>query len=67
MNGENNQKTCGHHKVMPFALIIVGIVALLADFNVFSWSVFNIVWPILVILVGCAKMCKCGKTCEAPK
>ena len=64
MNGESNQKPCGHHKVMPWALILVGVAALLADFNVFSWSVFNIIWPILAILIGFAKMCKCGKTCQ---
>jgi hypothetical protein len=63
MNDEN-KKSCGHHKVMPCALIIIGIVALLADFNVFSWSVFNIVWPILAIILGIAKMCKSCKKCE---
>ena len=56
-------KKCGHHKVMPLALIIVGIIALLADFNILLWSTFNIIWPILLILVGFAKMCRCEKTC----
>ena len=62
---EENKKVCGHHKVMPWALILIGVAALLADFNLFNWTVFNIIWPILLILVGIAKMCKCGKKCEA--
>jgi energy-coupling factor transporter transmembrane protein EcfT len=67
MNEENKPKTCGHHKVMPWALVLIGIAALLADFNILTWAAYNIIWPILLIIVGCAKMCKCGKKYEAPK
>ena len=59
MNEENKPKTCSHHKVMPWALVLIGIAALLADFNILTWSAFNIIWPILLIIVGIAKMCKC--------
>jgi hypothetical protein len=44
---------------MPWALVLIGIAALLADFNILTWAAYNIIWPILLIIVGCAKMCKC--------
>ena len=59
MNEQDNSKTCKCRKVMPWALILIGIAALLADFSILTWAAYNIIWPILVILVGVSKMCKC--------
>jgi uncharacterized membrane protein len=54
---------CGHHKVIPILIILVGLEFLLAQVNVLTWGFVDVTWPILVIIVGCMKLfkgsCKC--------
>lgn len=63
MNPENsngNVCKCGHHKVMPIALILIGIVVLCGDFGWLSPMTVNIIWPILLIIGAGSKLgCKC--------
>ncbi len=64
----NVSGTCGckHHKIVPAAVIVFGIVFLLGYLSVLSWGAVNIIWPILVIIAGIMKLtkgkCKC---CQA--
>jgi hypothetical protein len=55
--------SCGHHKVMPVLVIIVGIAFLLSYLNILAWSATNIIWPIAIIIFGCMKLAKGKCTC----
>ena len=54
-------KTCGcaHHRVMPWLIILFGLDFLLAALGVLTWGFASITWPILVIIAGCTKLCRC--------
>ncbi len=56
---------CGHHKVVPILIILLGLVFLLAQVNVLTWAFADVTWPILVIIAGCVKLfggsCTCCK------
>jgi len=63
---DENKKVCNcsHHKIVPTAIILLGLSFLLSSFNVaFFVSYTNIIWPILVIIIGVVKLggkgCKC--------
>lgn len=53
---------CTHHKVMPWAVILIGLTFLLGAYGVFSEQAVNIIWPILLIIAGGTKLMrhKCG-------
>jgi hypothetical protein len=50
---------CMHHKVVTWGIILFGLVFLLEALGYMSMQTTNIVWPIIVIVVGFTKMCKC--------
>ena len=56
---------CSHHKVLPAFLILVGLSFLMTHFGVISTDTNSIIWPVLVILLGIAKLkggsCSCYK------
>ena len=54
---------CPHHKVVPVALILIGLGFLLQSLNILTASFVGLVWPILVIIIGFVKLggCKCCK------
>jgi uncharacterized membrane protein (Fun14 family) len=56
---------CAHHKVIPVAIVLIGLMFLLQALNMVSAGVVAITWPILVIIIGLMKftkgMCKCCK------
>jgi hypothetical protein len=54
---------CPHHKVMPVAIILIGLAFLLETFNILSASSVAIIWPVLLIIIGAVKLggCKCCK------
>ena len=54
---------CGHGKMMPWLVILVGLAFLLEALNVLTASFVGIVWPILVIIAGVMKLggCKCNQ------
>lgn len=68
---QNNQDQkvckCPHHKVGPIVVILFAIAFLLGDFGTISWQVFNITWPILLIIAAASKMCGCGCKCCSKK
>jgi hypothetical protein len=51
---------------MPVAVVLIAVTVLLANFNVFSWYVADIIWPILLIVAVWPKLCRC-KCCEEKK
>ncbi len=55
---------CPHHKVVPVALILIGLAFLLQTFNVISGALVAMIWPVLVIIIGIVKLggCKCCRT-----
>jgi uncharacterized membrane protein len=56
---------CGHHKIVPILIILLGLEFLLAQVNVLTWGFVGVTWPILVIIVGCMKLAKgCCKCCK---
>ena len=54
-------KTCGctHHKVMPWLIVLLGLDFLLGSLNVLTWGFVSVTWPILLIIWGFSKMCRC--------
>jgi hypothetical protein len=61
--GAGGKCGCGHHKVIPILIIILGLAFLLAQVNVLTWAFVGVTWPILIIIAGCVKLmgssCKC--------
>jgi hypothetical protein len=51
---------CPHHRVLPTMLVLIGIDFLLGAVGILSMSFVNITWPILLIILGCIKMARCG-------
>jgi hypothetical protein len=64
MGGKNVCK-CPHHKVVPVLIVLLGLAFLLEAWGTLSASAVNIIWPVIVILIGLMKignssgMCKC--------
>ena len=60
---ENNQdmsKMCHHHhKMFAWLVVLFGLTFLLGAMNILTASAVSIIWPILVIIAGIKKMCKC--------
>jgi hypothetical protein len=56
---------CPHHKIIPLAIVLIGLAFLLQALNVLSAGFVALAWPILVIIIGLMKltkgMCKCCK------
>lgn len=54
---------CPHHKIVPGLITLIGLAFLLQYFGVLSASTVDVIWPILLILIGLKKMssgvCKC--------
>ncbi len=54
---------CPHHKIIPLAILLIGLAFLLQAFGVLSMMTVAIIWPILLIIIGLMKltrgMCKC--------
>lgn len=54
---------CGHHRVVPIAVLLFGIAFLLEAFGVLTAEAVGIIWPILVIVAGGTMFmegkCKC--------
>jgi UPF0716 family protein affecting phage T7 exclusion len=54
-------KTCGckHHGVFAWLIILLGLDFLLAAIGVLTPGFVAVTWPILLIIAGCTKLCKC--------
>ncbi len=54
---------CGHHKVVPGAVMLIGLVFLLGTFNILTMWAVGVIWPVLLMVIGGMKMmshkCKC--------
>ncbi|MFA6100140.1 MAG: DUF5668 domain-containing protein [Patescibacteria group bacterium] len=54
---------CKCHSVVPVLIVLIGVTFLLQVFGVLSAYTANVIWPILLILIGLQKlaggMCKC--------
>lgn len=59
---------CPHHKVGPLLIALIGLTFLLKTLNVIDAATTDLIWPILLILIGVMKMCggSC-KCCSMPK
>ena len=70
MNPNEAPKTCGsckcgHHVIGPIAIILIGLAFLFSNLGWITGSVLGIIWPILIIIWGAGKLCKCcGKCCD---
>jgi len=60
---QKNICKCPHHKVVPFMVVLFGLLFLLKAFYVFDAAVVDVIWPILVLVAGLTKLfedkCKC--------
>lgn len=60
---------CPHHKALPTLVILFGLTFLLGALGILTWGAVSIIWPIILILAGFAKLsgrkCKCCKA-DAP-
>jgi hypothetical protein len=65
MGGQGEKKVCNcpHHSVMPWAIILIGVVIILAALNIFSMTTSWIIVGVLVVIAGFVKLmgrkCKC--------
>ena len=54
---------CGHHKIMPVLIILFGLTFFLQALGVLTAGATAIIWPIIIVLAGLAKlkggMCNC--------
>lgn len=52
---------CPHHRVMPIALILIGVIFLCQAFGWLSPTTVNYIWPVLLIIGAGSKLggCKC--------
>jgi hypothetical protein len=55
--------SCGHHKVLPIIVILLGLAFLLGALNVLTATVVNMIWPILLIIGGVVKMSESRCSC----
>ncbi len=61
---DNNQempKTCGvpHKKMFSWLVVLFGLIFLLGNLSILTPGAVSIIWPVLVIIAGFGKMCKC--------
>ncbi|MBI4101612.1 MAG: hypothetical protein HY443_01440 [Candidatus Nealsonbacteria bacterium] len=61
-NAQSNCK-CVCHKAVPVLVVLLGLTFLLKELGVLAASTANIVWPVIVIVIGFKKLmgraCKC--------
>lgn len=50
---------CTHHKIIPACIALIGLVFLLGQMNILTAGAVNIIWPLLLIVIGVKKMFKC--------
>jgi len=57
---EKKDCKCTHHKIVPVCIALIGLAVLLMNLGVYASSM-EVVWPVLLIVIGGAKMveCKC--------
>ncbi len=53
---ENENCKCTHHKLIPLCIISIGAVFLLGEINVFTPEAVGMLWPLLLIVIGIAKL-----------
>lgn len=61
---DNNQDMskmckCNHHKMFSWLVVLFGLTFLLGDLNVLTAGAVSVIWPVLIIIAGVGKMCKC--------
>ncbi len=52
---------CNCHKAAPIAIILIGLVWLAGSLGWLSMGTVGIVLPILVVIAGASKLCRCKK------
>ena len=55
---EKGECKCMHHKIVPVCIALIGLVILLGQMNVLTAGAVNFIWPLLLIVIGVAKMMK---------
>ena len=54
---------CPHHKVVPLFIFVIGLIFFLHAFSLVSQRFTDIVWPLVLMLIGLQKMfshkCNC--------
>jgi len=54
---------CGHHKIVPICIILIGLAFLAGELGVLAPDVVAASWPILLVVIGGIKLfgpgCKC--------
>ena len=63
---------CSCHKTLGILIAFIGVVFLLGHFDVIGSDTVDILWPVLVILIGIKKaygrsICKCCSGSGTPK
>ncbi len=54
---------CPHHKVIPWAIIVIGLVILLTGFNILTYMAETVVIGALLIVIGGTKLNSRKCTC----
>lgn len=59
-----NMCKCGHHKVIPVLVILIGLTFLLGAWGTLSWDSVSVIWPVLVIIGGLMKLADKSGMCK---
>ncbi len=56
MTGGKMKCSCFHHKIVPALIIFIGALFLLNAIELLPENLLNILWPLMLILVGITKI-----------
>lgn len=63
MQGQGQMCKCPHHHMVPFFIVLIGLVFLLRALGAISMQTADVLWPIVLMCIGFQKMargmCKC--------
>jgi hypothetical protein len=62
MQSDKKVCDCHHHKIIPLLVILIGLTFLLGGLGILTWRGVDIIWPILLIIGGFAKLA--GRKCN---
>ena len=56
MKKQGGTCNCPHHKVVPISIMLIGLTFLLGAFGMLGAMAVNIIWPLLLIIIGGTKL-----------
>ena len=54
---------CPHHKVVPVAVVLIGLTFILGATQIITPYAVSLIWPTLLVIIGLTKMCSGSCKC----